>query len=269
MACEPVRRAWAQADARCIHYLQAGSGRPLLLLHQSPSSSAMWLPLMPLLAADGFHVLAPDLPGFGASEAFAQPPALADFAAAMGAFCDALALARIDVLGHHTGAAVGLELARREPDRVGALVLWGIPLLEDTLRERLAAERSPVWDADGTQLLRAWQRRRELSGAAFTPELGVRCLLELLQCGERLPWGHWAVARADMRALLRQVRHPVLAICGERDPVWPRAREAAALLARGTFAHVPGAGLDVVDELPQQVRLLTREFVQRHRPAAG
>jgi pimeloyl-ACP methyl ester carboxylesterase len=107
-----------------VHYREAGDpGRPtLLLLHGFPTSSHMFRDLIPLLA-DQYHVLAPDLPGFG----FTQSPA--DFrysfdslAKVIGAFTDALGLKRYALYVFDYGAPVGFRLALARPERVAAII---------------------------------------------------------------------------------------------------------------------------------------------------
>ncbi|MFT6957791.1 MAG: haloalkane dehalogenase, partial [Halieaceae bacterium] len=67
-----IRRGYVTVSGLRMHYRSAGalSSPTLLCLHQSPSSSAMYEPLMRLLA-DEYHLLAPDTPGFGDSDALA------------------------------------------------------------------------------------------------------------------------------------------------------------------------------------------------------
>ena len=107
-----------------VFYREAGDpSRPtLLLLHGFPTSSHMFRDLIPLLA-DRYHVLAPDLPGFG----FTQSPA--DFRASfdslakvIGDFTDALGLKRYALYVFDYGAPVGFRLALTRPERVAAII---------------------------------------------------------------------------------------------------------------------------------------------------
>ena len=65
-AAEPIATRTAEVAGVKLHYLTAGHGAPLLLLHGYAESSLMWRPLMPSLA-ERFTVVAPDLPGIGDS----------------------------------------------------------------------------------------------------------------------------------------------------------------------------------------------------------
>ncbi|KAF3764682.1 alpha/beta-hydrolase [Cryphonectria parasitica EP155] len=117
------------ADGVDIFYRHAGPSLPttptILLLHGFPSSSHMFRNLIPLLAARGYRVIAPDLPGFG----FTRVPrersytyTFASLATTVEAFVDTLGLQRLAVYIFDYGAPAGLRLALRRPDLVAALV---------------------------------------------------------------------------------------------------------------------------------------------------
>lgn len=221
----------------------------------------MWAPVLPAFAQWGFRAIAIDMPGYGESYRPRVPPGLADYAQAALQTLSALQIDVADVVSHHTGAAVALQMAADAPHAIRRLVAWGVPLLEPELQERLANEAPPEYDETGDMMRAYWARRRQFSGAAYSTEVGVRCAIEMLQTGPTRPWGHWAVARADIVALLRQVQQPVLVLAGQNDPVWARSAEAAGLLANGSFRCIEGAGLDVVDQHPRELVELAAAFL--------
>jgi pimeloyl-ACP methyl ester carboxylesterase len=109
-----------------IFYREAGDPNQtsLLLLHGFPSSSHMFRNLIPLLS-DRFHIVAPDLPGFG----FSQSPPRSQFkytfdnlATVIEAFTEVVRLQRYALYVFDYGAPVGYRLAMRHPDRVTAIV---------------------------------------------------------------------------------------------------------------------------------------------------
>lgn len=109
-----------------VFYREAGSRtRPtLLLLHGFPTSSHMFRNLIPLLA-DRFHIVAPDLPGFGfttapARENFAYT--FDNFAKVVADFTDAIGLDRYAVYVFDYGAPVGFRLALARPERITAII---------------------------------------------------------------------------------------------------------------------------------------------------
>jgi pimeloyl-ACP methyl ester carboxylesterase len=105
-----------------IHYLEAGRGSPVILLHGAGGSADSWRTLMPPLAR-GARVLAPDQVGFGGSD---KPPidyttdTLVDF---LVRFMAVLGIDRASLVGHATGARVACLFALAHPDRVDRLVL--------------------------------------------------------------------------------------------------------------------------------------------------
>ena len=103
-----VRRDYLDLASGQLHYRTAGdrANSPLLLLHQSPSSSVMYESLMARLARD-FYLVAPDTPGFGNSDPLpgtADTIDIADYARVIEAFASALGMTPCAVFGHHTGA---------------------------------------------------------------------------------------------------------------------------------------------------------------------
>ncbi|AHJ76698.1 alpha/beta fold hydrolase [Kosakonia sacchari] len=122
----PVRYQYADADGVKVFYREAGNPENpvLLLLHGFPSSSHQFRELIPLLA-DKFHLIAPDLPGFG----FTEVPAERDYsysfdglANTLIAFVDALNLHRFAMYVFDYGAPTGLRLALHYPQRVSGFI---------------------------------------------------------------------------------------------------------------------------------------------------
>ena len=111
-----------EVDGVKLHYLTAGHGPPLILLHGYAETSRMWRPIMPGLA-DRFLVIAPDLPGIGDS---AIPPDGLDMKAAamrIHALARSLGVAKARVVGHDIGLMVAYAYAAQYPAEVEKLVL--------------------------------------------------------------------------------------------------------------------------------------------------
>jgi pimeloyl-ACP methyl ester carboxylesterase len=105
-----------------LHYLTAGSGPAIVLLHGYAETSRMWRPLIPALAAD-FTVIAPDLPGIGDS---GIPPDGIDMTRAGARIHDlvkGLGIARAVVVGHDIGLMVAYAYAAQFPAETEKLVL--------------------------------------------------------------------------------------------------------------------------------------------------
>jgi pimeloyl-ACP methyl ester carboxylesterase len=116
----------ATVDGFKIFYREAGrSGAPkLLLLHGFPSSSHMFRDLIPLLA-DSFHIIAPDLPGFGRSD---MPPreqftySFENIAQVIDRFTEVVGFDRFAIYVFDYGAPTGFRLALKHPERITGII---------------------------------------------------------------------------------------------------------------------------------------------------
>ena len=133
-------------------YLEAGSGETVLMLHGSgPGVSALanWQHNIPTLA-QRFHVLAPDIVGFGTTE---RPEdivySLRTWTDHVWAFMDARGVEKARVIGNSLGGRIALQMATDQPDRIAKMVLMGTPGVGMTPTEGLAALRAyePSHDA--------------------------------------------------------------------------------------------------------------------------
>jgi pimeloyl-ACP methyl ester carboxylesterase len=95
----------AEIDGAKLHYLTAGSGPPLLLLHGYAETSSMWQSLLPAVA-ERFMVVAPDLPGIGDSDIPADGLNMQSAAIRMHALARSLGIEKARVAGHDIGLMV-------------------------------------------------------------------------------------------------------------------------------------------------------------------
>ncbi len=119
----PITHTTHTVNGAALHVAQTGSGPALLLLHGWPEFWLTWEPVMERLA-DRFHLVAPDLRGFGDSD---KPHGLfgsQDAAGDMLALLDALGLDRVGLVGHDIGGGVMQAMARRAPDRLTGLFFF-------------------------------------------------------------------------------------------------------------------------------------------------
>ncbi|WP_321888998.1 alpha/beta fold hydrolase [Paraburkholderia bannensis] len=129
----------ADVDGFEVFYRESGarSNPTLLLLHGFPSSSHMYRDLIPLLA-ERFHVVAPDLPGFGLS---AQPPraqfayTFDNLAKVIGRFTEVIGLQRYALYVFDYGAPTGFRVAMAHPERVSAIISQNGNAYEEGLSE--------------------------------------------------------------------------------------------------------------------------------------
>jgi pimeloyl-ACP methyl ester carboxylesterase len=110
-------------DSTSIFYRQAGpvDGPKLLLLHGFPTSSHMFRDLIPLLA-DRYHIVAPDLPGFGLSQLPGRGLTFDQIAQTIERFTELVGFDRYALYVFDYGAPTGFRLAVRHPERVTAII---------------------------------------------------------------------------------------------------------------------------------------------------
>lgn len=158
-----ITRHFVSLGDRQVHFRVAGSGPVLLLLHQSPTSSAEMVTEIEAFARY-FSVIGVDTPGCGLSDPLPdEQPDVTRYAEALDEFVAALGLDRFLIYGFHTGAIIGFEYARLYPDKCTAAVINGLAVFEgdelDDLLEHynVVAEPTP----DGGHLNWIWARLRD------------------------------------------------------------------------------------------------------------
>jgi pimeloyl-ACP methyl ester carboxylesterase len=229
-----IKRHYAYAGERRIHYRRVGSGPPIVMLHASPGSSWGLESLMLELAA-GHTVIALDTPGYGESQGLAvEQPAIGDYADAMPATLDALGLDQVDLFGSHTGAAIAMETAARYPERVRRVVMDGLPAYPPAERERYLKHYTPSlkphWD--GRHLVTLWSMRRNMhlyspwfdqSAPARRPrdlpsaEHLHGAAVDFLRAGPDYWKGYHAAFRYQALPALKAVQVPVLVTASPGD----------------------------------------------------
>lgn len=184
------------ASRRRVHYRRCGQGPALLMVHQSPRSSAEYADLMRRWGRD-FTCIAPDSPGFGQSDAFADPDAtIADFADGLVDLLDALGIDRVPAYGFHSGGIILVTALRRHPDRFSALAIGGYAIWTEAERRLFSESYLPPFRPDpyGSHLVWLWNRILEQSW--FFPWFDTRP-------ARRLPVAHADPARVD--AVVREM----------------------------------------------------------------
>lgn len=142
-----------------LHYIDEGprDGRPILLLHGEPTWSYLWRHMIPLLTAEGFRVLAPDLIGFGRSDKVLgrESYSYAGQVAWIREWVEALDLKGITLGCQDWGSLIGLRVVAEVPDRFAAVALsnGGLPDGQEPPRAfaiwRAFAKYSPFFPIGG------------------------------------------------------------------------------------------------------------------------
>jgi pimeloyl-ACP methyl ester carboxylesterase len=156
----------ANVDDLKVFYREAGAADApaLLLLHGFPSASHMFRDLIPLLA-DRFHIVAPDLPGFGQSDMPARGKFAYTFdhlAEIIGRFTEVIGLDRFAMYVFDYGAPTGFRIAVKHPERISAIISQNGNAYEEGLSEGWSPIRA-YWQEPS-------QANRDALRAFLTPE---------------------------------------------------------------------------------------------------
>ena len=117
-----IQSRYQVVDGLKLHYLTAGKGPAVILLHGYTQTSHMWRPLIPLLA-DKFTVIAPDLPGIGDSDIPSDGLDMKSAAIRIHDLAKSLGVQKAEVVGHDIGLMVAYAYAAQFPAEVTKLVL--------------------------------------------------------------------------------------------------------------------------------------------------
>jgi len=144
---EGIRESEVHAGGLRMHVVEAGppDGEPVLLLHGWPQHWYQWRHQIPALADAGYRVIAPDLRGFGQSEA---PPGGYDkenMATDVLNLMDAMGLERVKLLAHDWGGWIAFILCTRAPERFEKYLALNIPHLWSKTSPKLAIQFWRFW----------------------------------------------------------------------------------------------------------------------------
>jgi epoxide hydrolase 4 len=277
-----------------LHYVEAGAGPLVLLLHGFPEFWYSWRRQLPALAAAGFRALAPDLRGYNLSDKPRGVPAyrlraLMDDVAGLIRHSGA---DRAVVVGHDWGGVLAWHLPHYHPDLVDRLIVLNAP--------HPAAYRREL--RHGRQALKSWYvlffqvpglpeqlfsfgdyalvgrvlRRQPVHPGAFTAEDVRRYKHALSRPGALTAALNYyrAALRHDFRAAARTARPiptPTLLLWGEQDPyLSPRLTEGLGpWVPNLRVVRIPDASHWLQNDVPERVNRLMIDFLHESHPGAS
>jgi len=281
-----IRHRRTLVDGVEIFHREAGDpSRPtVLLLHGFPTSSHMYRNLIPQLA-DRWHVVAPDLPGFG----FSAVPARETFGYSFEAitqvierFTEVLGLTRFAVMVFDYGAPVGFRLALRHPERIAAIITQNGNACEEGLSEGWNPIRA-YWQ-DPVEANRAalrgflapeatrWQYAHGVHDETLlAPEAWTldQALLDRpgvaeIQLDLFLDYRSNVVLYPSIQRYLRTHQPPLLAVWGRNDPFFlPAGAEAFRRDLPDAEIHLLDAGHFALETRGAEIGGLIRDFLAR------
>jgi pimeloyl-ACP methyl ester carboxylesterase len=281
-----TRYQHATVDGSKIFYREAGpaTAPTILLLHGFPTSSHMYRNLIPALA-DRYHVVAPDLPGFGFSDAPDRkqfPYTFDNLAKVIDNFTQAIGLERFALYIFDYGAPVGLRLALAHPERITAIIsqngnayeeglsqgwnpiqkYWSEPTAENraALREFLKPEATK------------WQYQHGVADSALlapeTYELDSALLgrpgNDEIQLDLFLDYASNVALYPKFQEYFRTKRPPLLAVWGKNDPFFlPPGAEAFKRDNSSAEVHFYDTGHFALETHHREIAEAIRDFLGR------
>ena len=246
-----MMRRYADLSQGQLHYRETGQGSPLVLFHQTASSSSMYERSAPLLAKR-FRVIAPDTPNFGLSDPLPQKPSMADYARVMVELLDHLGIQQAAVAGFHTGAHIAIEAAATYPDRISRAVMVGVlPVADDAERAEWHKQIVKPWKPDfegeflkpNLALLQSYMDPSD--GEALWEELTQRLL-----AGPNYWHAYEAVLNHDAIGQAKRIAVPSLYINPQADMLIPQTKFMHSITPGAEYAEIPG-GADAIMMQPQ------------------
>ncbi len=270
---EPVR----------LSVLEAGEGGlPLLLLHGFTGAKEDFADFIGPLAADGWHVVAPDHRGHGTSD---SPPDEADysidiFVADVLALLDILGWDRCVLLGHSMGGMIAQRLVLRHPDRFVAVVLMDThhrapaaldPAMAQAaahiVRERGIAELARLQAERADDALSTPAHRRLIAERPGYAEFGDRKLLGASPAMYASLAIEITATQTDQLPALATIEIPVLVLVGELDrPFVAASHRMATTIPDARRVEIPDAGHSPQFENPEAWWEAVHDFLDEVRP---
>jgi len=261
-----IRRAFADLSVGQVHYAECGDPKApaVLLLHQSPRSWTEYRQVLPLIGMER-RAIAMDTAGFGDSAPCRGQTSIEQWAGVAHELLRHLGIERVDVVGHHTGGVIAVELAASSPGLVRGLVLSSTPYTDDAFR-RARAERPPIDEVepslDGSHLAALWQRRQGFYPEG-RPDLLQAFVLDAMKASGSVEDGHRAVAAYRMEDRIRAVLQPALIIRAADDPfAAPHAEEMKQHLSKARVVDIVGGMVPLPDQMPEEFAHAVLDFLR-------
>lgn len=277
-------------DGQRVSWVEGGpaDGEAVVLLHGGGADNAMlsWGPALAVLVDAGYHVIAPDHPGYGESPRSRNYATMANQIAYVNSFLDTLGLDSYDLIAVSMGGAMAIGHTLAHPDRVRRLVLVASYGYQSTLAAQPML-MGGSWMPGLTDLIKwtSWNPyvvgfglMAVLTKAVISDELadGVRrAALETpaldtfneFQRHELMPLGN----RTDFSSRLGEITQPVLLIHGDHDAIFPSndARRAATLFPNVRLEILRGVGHWAQRDDPDTVNDLILDFLATPIPTAS
>ncbi len=270
-----------RVDDLDLHYLEAGSGPPVLFLHGWPTNAQLWRHALPLVG-EGRRAIALDLPGFGDSS---KPDASYSFRfydRILSGFLDALGIDTVGLVVHDLGGPIGLHWAVGNRARVTDLTLLNTLVFPEMSWAVKAFVGASVVPGLRALLASQWGLKQAMRFGVVDKAKITAEVTEIYQRPFRTPAARRALLKAahglnpkgfdTIAAGIGAFEVPVRLIYGEADGILPDVAQTMgrvkALLPHAEVTSIPRCSHFLQEDRPQEVAELLADFLTSALKAA-
>lgn len=256
----PITDHTVSIRGQALHWYEAGHGVPVVLLHGGGGTGRAFWAQLEHLAGDHIRILAPDMPGFGQSEWFANVTRVSAIGAVLFDWLDSLHIDSLVIGGNSMGGRVALSMASHHPHRIQGLIILdsvglevpGVPVVNPLTLPASQYVAGLVYDPERYKRLtpyRTLDDARELNR-------GRRSFARYLEDG---------AVRSDPDVDLARLTMPALLIWGREDRIVPPAYGTAlhAALANSDLLIIEQCGHLPHIEEPETTNRAIAHFLSR------
>ena len=273
----PFERYVVDIEGHGVHVMEAGKGRPVLMVHGNPTWGYLWRKVVAALSGPGgprLRLVMPDLVGLGFSSRLDNPSdhTLANHRRWMTGLCRTLGLEEMIVVGQDWGGPISLGAAASVPEETAGLVILNtvvappkpgfkptafhrfsrMPVISDLAFLGLSFPQSMLWTAQGDRA----SISGEVARAYRYPLRSIPLRRAPLALARMVPdtMAHPSVPELErVRAFVEGFGGPAAIVWGERDPILGRLRRRAERLLPQAEVTVTQAGHFLQEEVPASI----------------
>ena len=248
-------------------YLSAGTGEPLVLIHGAGGGAVLWGPIIELLSKH-FHIIAPDVVGYGESDKPEAPYNKKFFSTWLRQFCDSLNIEKMNLLGNSQGGAIAMQFVLDNPAKVKKLILvdsagfraWGIT---PAVLFKVAAANIFPTKRTVQNIVKYLVHKND----NFAGDDGIDYLIKVIRSsGGRLPFvnGKGRAVAPFSTHQLRQISNPALIIWGEKDRILPlsHGKKGYKKLPDARLKIIPDTGHTPFIDRPEEFKNIVLHFIK-------
>ena len=271
----PENLSVARVGSYDIHYVDAGKGFPILLIHGLAGDHNGWTPQIGAWSRT-HRVIAPDSRGAGRSTQVDEPISTLDMARDMLALLDHLGIDKAHVVGRSMGGAIAQHMALLAPQRVHSLTMCASFAKIDPFGHRVLTNMRDILERTGSWAAHAQHSVQNFVAADFfdaNPER-IRAIEQLIGGETRLQACYirqnHACLEHDTLDRLHEIGCPTLVLGGGRDPICPPVctRWISERMAQAETVMFEESSHFFLMEQPERFMQVMNDWIARHTPAA-